>query len=265
MSMTVRVIKKFYDKDNKLVGYRIAAPNGESADVNKDALKTAVAAGSITIENMTLTSDGRLIGKAGNKPSNNGKASGPIKKVEEVVLEVYTNGRNIPGALIKTTENIGTIPGMPSGHTFDTGLDYKDKVKNGWYSNITNKNKKVTGTFKKKSFKNIKDKVVELVINNGGVPDVNVSTHSDRPKSKEYTIEVCVDNTIVRQAAFMLILDSLYNLNIMPCYIDEYTIVVKSLTGIQDVRKAVKEAFNKSNTKKDKKPASKKPASSKKK
>jgi len=54
-----RAIDKFYDKNGKIIGYRIT--DGKKVmDVYSDQLKQAIASGKIKFDNLTLTKDGRL-------------------------------------------------------------------------------------------------------------------------------------------------------------------------------------------------------------
>lgn len=244
MAVTVRVIKKYY-KDGVLIGYNIMDTNGNSIDIKKEALKSAVMSGKIAVENMTLTSDGRLIGRAGKKKTNN-RVVPPVARPVVNVVEVYTNGRNIPGVLVSTSEKMDSIAGLNPGCTFDTGLDYIANVKNNWYNNVKLENGKVTGEFKKKSFKNIRNKLVELVVNNTVEPGIAVTKSEDRLKNKTYVIEIdthCAP-TQISQAILILIMDTLYSNSIIPlCIYDDIVIEVKCITGINDVRKALKNTF----------------------
>ena len=100
--LKVRVIKKFHDEKGILLGYTIMDEQGNTRNVYKDQLKRAVASGQVDAVNMTLTSDGRLIGKASIKPAK--KVNTP-KLTGCKVVEIYTNGRNIAGALINQIDN----------------------------------------------------------------------------------------------------------------------------------------------------------------
>ena len=68
--LKVRVIRKYKDpKTELLVGYTIQdMSNGNTMNVYKDQLKQAIKAGQVDCVNMTMTSDGRLIGKAYKEP-----------------------------------------------------------------------------------------------------------------------------------------------------------------------------------------------------
>ena len=54
-----RAVDKFYDKNGKIVGYRIT-DGTKVVDVYSDQLKQAIASGKIKFDNLTLTKDGRL-------------------------------------------------------------------------------------------------------------------------------------------------------------------------------------------------------------
>ena len=144
--LTVRMIKKFHDKNGKLVGYTLRNENNptEVMNVTKEQLKAAIMNGQCEVVNMTLTSDGRLLGSASNKPKINvmtqeqhaqlhlEQKQRAIAKLEEQrrqeeaqrraeeerrrqleaqlahcseeLLEVYTNGKHIVAALVDQTE-----------------------------------------------------------------------------------------------------------------------------------------------------------------
>ena len=67
--MKVRAIRKFHDDKGILIGYTIQdEATGQQMNVYKEQLKQAVINKQCEIVNMTLTSDGRLIGKAAPAP-----------------------------------------------------------------------------------------------------------------------------------------------------------------------------------------------------
>ena len=67
--LVVKMIKKLYDKNGKLAGYTLRNEynKAEVMNVSKEQLKTAVLNGQCEVINMTLTSDGRLLGSAHSK------------------------------------------------------------------------------------------------------------------------------------------------------------------------------------------------------
>jgi hypothetical protein len=60
-SIQVKCIEKFRDKNNTIVGYRLADINGKTIDVKPDTLKNFIRTGQINVVNLTLTSDNRLL------------------------------------------------------------------------------------------------------------------------------------------------------------------------------------------------------------
>ena len=56
-----KCIQKFRDKQGKIYGYRLADVNGQTQDVTSDNLKLAIKTNQITVVNLKLTSDNRLV------------------------------------------------------------------------------------------------------------------------------------------------------------------------------------------------------------
>lgn len=59
--IVVRCIEKFRDKNNVIIGYRLQDSQGVAKDVYPDQLKVAIRNQQITVINLTLTSDNKLI------------------------------------------------------------------------------------------------------------------------------------------------------------------------------------------------------------
>lgn len=57
----VKCIKKFRDKQNKIIGYRLKDNNGLIKDFSADAVKQYISNETLYVTNLSLTSDGRLI------------------------------------------------------------------------------------------------------------------------------------------------------------------------------------------------------------
>ena len=57
-------LKKFRNKNNQIIGYRIQDKNGQTRDVKSEYLKQAIKNKQINVLNLTLTSDNKLIDKA---------------------------------------------------------------------------------------------------------------------------------------------------------------------------------------------------------
>ena len=148
------MIKKFHDKNGKLVGYTLRNENNptEVMNVTKEQLKSAIMNGQCEVVNMTLTSDGRLLGSASNKPKINvmtqeqhtqlhleqqqrAKAQleeqrrqeeaqrraeeerrrqleAQMPKCSEKLLEIYTNGKKIVAAFIDQTDLANKTSGI---------------------------------------------------------------------------------------------------------------------------------------------------------
>lgn len=61
--LAVKCIQKFRDRNNKIYGYRLQDSNGYTKDVRPEDLKAAIANNKVSVVNLTLTSDGRLLDK----------------------------------------------------------------------------------------------------------------------------------------------------------------------------------------------------------
>jgi hypothetical protein len=59
--MILTVISKNKDKHNKVIAYKLKSPGGQSIEVTPQMLKAAILNGKVTLDNMRLTSDHRLI------------------------------------------------------------------------------------------------------------------------------------------------------------------------------------------------------------
>lgn len=57
-------LQKIRDKNGFIRGYRLKDMNGEIRDIRPDALKNAIALQKCVVDNLTLTSDWRLIDKS---------------------------------------------------------------------------------------------------------------------------------------------------------------------------------------------------------
>lgn len=252
--LRVMIIKKYYDKDEKLIGYRVKnVDTGEEVDASKDAVKNMAVRGELDILNMTLTSDGRLIGRATTKLAPAKKSPEKPVGTGRKATRIYTNGRKI--ACILVDENlwlnrIGVTAktpykGIETGFNFDVGFEATEKIKRNEYDNI----KVVDGKMilapevKKQSYKNIKEKLMKTLLAN----DIHTTLRVDKGDNKyEYAIVIenydnFADLDPMVQILRVLIENCLSEYRTVPLYIDEDTIYVRCLTGITDVRKALKE------------------------
>lgn len=57
-------VKKLRDKNGFIRGYRLKDMSGEVRDIRPDALKNAIALQECIVDNLTLTSDWRLVDKS---------------------------------------------------------------------------------------------------------------------------------------------------------------------------------------------------------
>ena len=64
--LQAKCIKKFRDKHNKIIGYRLVDTNGNIQDVKAEKLKEVLSTGKLNIVNLTLTKDGRLVNTSEN-------------------------------------------------------------------------------------------------------------------------------------------------------------------------------------------------------
>lgn len=244
--MKVRAIRKFHDDKGILIGYTIQdEATGQQMNVYKEQLKQAVINKQCEIVNMTLTSDGRLIGKAAPAPKKR-----ETKKWGCNLLEIYTNGKHISGGLVDQTENYkmqGKMPkglkGLQLGYGFEPGTDITSRIKNGTYDNvrIVDGKPSMEGT-KRKSFKTVKPKLMKMLTDNEIITTYSVSKGDDK---YEYRIVIDnydgIDNDGAIQIILCLIEDAVITAKLKPLYIDEDSVFVQCMTGINDVRKALKE------------------------
>lgn len=242
----VKVTQKFHSNDGKLIGYRIMDESGKQMDVYKDQLKMAVANKQVECVNMTLTSDGRLIGKASNKPMT------PQKQKSGVILcDLFTNGKNIIGAIINDSEHrqINNMKpflakGVKPGTAFEVGNEALSKANCGWYDNIVktqdNKIDFKASQVRKITFSKVRDKLIGIIKENiGQMPIIEV----EKVGKEDYGIHITnydiFGNDII-QIIYIIIVDALIKAEIKPDCIDEDTVSCRTSKGISEVRKAIK-------------------------
>lgn len=278
--LKVRVIRKYKDpKTELLVGYTIQdMTTGNTMNVYKDQLKQAIKAGQVDCVNMTMTSDGRLIGKAYKepvRPRTNTPAQpvapqaqapvkpqapaveahhvapavvaptveAPAKSTKQSVAEVYTNGKHIAAVLVNEAEDNFTIPGYAEGQTFDFDEEAVKKIKDGWYANVTVEDgkPKFEDSVKRKSFKSVKNKMLKALVELNYKPELVVEKTATKG---EYDIILTNEApaVAVEQLVWALVADSMITDKIHFNYADEHKINV-STTRIDEARKTVKNAF----------------------
>lgn len=128
-----KCIQKFRDAKNKIYGYRLIDLAGQTQDVTPDDLKRAIHNKQISIINLTLTSDGRLVDKSPEKQLENkkimpNKVESQDKKLEDmadmIANKIYKKlGINTPAKEIKCLNNSydGNID-----QRYEPEIEYKD-------------------------------------------------------------------------------------------------------------------------------------------
>jgi len=249
--LNLRVIRKYHDNKGLLYAYRVKDLNtGSEMDVHKDELKNAVARGAVSVDNMTLTSDGRLIGHATHKDRPVARANRAPVNSGRIAEAVFTNGRKIACIMVNETEHLQRCglacrqyKGLNAGFTFDVGFEATKQIADGGYTNI----KMVDGkpdfsNTKKKAYKQLKEKLLKILEGNGVHSTLTVGKGDNK-----YEYIVTIDNydsidghNVMAQVIYILIENAMYDNNIKPLYIDEDKMFVSCMTGINDVRKALK-------------------------
>lgn len=243
----VLVTKKHHDEKGILIGYTIKDSNGQCMNIRKEALKEHIINGQVNAVNMTMTSDGRLIGRAMKKEK-------PVKKGTGIIADtVFTNGKKIACILVNKTEWLKEIgvthptkyEKIALGYSFDVGFEGANEILKGGYDNIQIIDGKPDfSKTRKKSFKSNKQKFIDTLKANGISYELKVETGD---KKFEYAIIIkgydkFEDLEPITQLIHILIENAMYDAKIKPIYIDEDTMYVECLTGIKDVRQALKVA-----------------------
>lgn len=172
MALKVEIIKKIH-KNRKLVGYKVRDEKGNEMDIDKDAVKDAIKSGKVEVTNMTVTSDGRILGAA--KPSLNKDMK---KEIEYRLVEVYTYNDNIVGAMVDESEAVDAgiidehdIAGLSHGYTFETADTVIDRMANNIYSNMSISNGNIESDIKRVDIESAKDSMLNLLRANEIVVD----------------------------------------------------------------------------------------------
>lgn len=242
----VLVTKKHHDEKGILIGYTIKDANGQYMNIRKEALKDYIVNGQVNVLNMTMTSDGRLIGRAMKNEKQLRKRTGRIADT------VFTNGKKIACILVDETEWLKSIrvthptkyEKIALGFNFDTGFEGTEKMLRGEYDNIPIiEGKPDFSKTRKKSFKSSKQKFIDTLKSNGISYELKVSIGTEKG---EYAIEILgydkfEDLEPMVQLVHILIENAMYNGKMKVKYIDGDTVYVTSLTGIKDVRQALKD------------------------
>jgi hypothetical protein len=195
---------------------------------------------------MTLTSDGRLIGKAAPEPKKRVAKQNTLSGVQ--LVEIYTNGKNISAAMIKYTTPKDELAGVQDGISLDVGHEAVNKIQGGWYDNIKHVDGKIdfaSAGIKKKSFKSVQPKLLKILLDNWGMPSFRVEKSRNGDK---YNYDVIVENgdanlwdhEMLVEIVHALVTDAMYTSKIKVICYDSTVTTVSCMTGINDVRKALK-------------------------
>ena len=254
--LKVRVVKKYHDAKGILIGYTIQDESGKTMDVHKDQLKNAVANGQCEVVNMTLTSDGRLIGSA-NKKSDKQKVNAFVhERNGEELLQIFTNGKRVVAGLVDQKELASNtwgakqLSGLETGYVFQVGHEVVSKANALLYDNI----KVVDGkpdlsSIKRRSFAGIKPKLLKILKNEyTDASKLNISVEKG-DKKYEYIVRLNDYDDLynhydkseeIYNIIYCLLEDVFVTSKMKVLYIDEDTMHISCLTGISDVRKALK-------------------------
>ena len=105
-------LRKFRNKNNQIIGYKIQDKNGNTLDVKPEYLKQAIRNNQVNVLNLTLTSDNKLIDRTykPQKPQKN--------NLKDIIAKIRTLGTPVTSPcghtyyIIKKTDT--TIVGIPS-------------------------------------------------------------------------------------------------------------------------------------------------------
>lgn len=214
MALKVEIIEKIHN-NRRLVGYKIRDEKGNEMSIDKDAVKDAIKSGKVEVTNMTVTSDGRILGAA--KPS--------VKKtkkneIEYRLIEVYTYGNKLVGALVDESEAVDAciidnhdIKGLGHGLTFETAGVALDRMSNNIYSNISVSGNEVTSDITKVDFDEVVPNMLKILrANEATINESDIGIEFDED-SNEFVInnpvKTDVDDTI-RRLIMLLITNRLY-------------------------------------------------------
>lgn len=273
--LRVRAIQKYYDEQHILIGYTIQDVNNpdQRRNVTKDVLKQAIINGQCECVNMTLTSDGRLIGHAAEQKQKKAPAQvksnhvqynhqiqkpiqhqAPVQKPVQTpvsssrkdmdikLIGVFTNGKKISAGLIDDSEFQKQHGRAFVEGGYVDGLTIEDHIKHNIFSNLTktSDDKYDMSSIKRQSFSKVKDKLLKKMAESNFLFNVEVGKGQEKGDYEIVITNYESMSTACQNIATCLLLDAMYTAKIKVNYIEDGVIVVKGLTGIADVRKAVK-------------------------
>lgn len=201
----VRAIQKLRDADGNLIGYTLQQVGTDYiVHVYKEPLKEAVRNGQVNLVNMTLTSDGRLIGHAAKERKPRQAKAAPVAPVwtpNNVNLQaIFTCGKDILCGLVeyKDQSAVGAeLKGMKPLTKFELGDAIKAGMSNGLYDNLVvgerEGKKDESGQLDLKacgvtkgSFSKVKQKFQNVIKANGVESKLNLK----RNKKDDFIVEI---------------------------------------------------------------------------
>lgn len=237
MPLKIEVIKKIHH-NKKLVGYEVMDENGNVMSIDKDAVKSAIQSGKVEVLNMTVTADGRLLGAA--KPLSK-KDDKP--EIEYKLLEVYTHGDSIVGALVDESSAVDAgiidsndIAGLEHGYNFETANTVVDRMADNIYSNLEVSDGEVSSNITRVNFADVVDKMVKILrVNNLAfvLEDFKVQANCDG--SFDIANPADTDNTAkIRRIVMLIITYKLLTLGINVLAVNDEVIKVQADNTTED-------------------------------
>ena len=89
-----RCIRKFRNKSNVIIGYRLIDDKGKTLDINAQALKTAMRNKAVEISNLSLTADNRIISldiKDNYKKHSKTTDNNPFRVTQELIDSLHVD------------------------------------------------------------------------------------------------------------------------------------------------------------------------------
>lgn len=257
--LTVRAIKKYHDAKGILLGYLIQQEGtSNTMQVTKEQLKNAVRAGQCQVVNLTLTSDNRFIGSAKPLPKRRAKAVQEVSEVEYLVQVLTSGGKPVLGitAFIRkdkfkeiiSNTDVKKIGQAVQSNKTRQNIVLRDELEKSMnsYGNTTLKpegSAKVSmaqiGVSTKK-FETQEKVLLDMLNNKGGVQGASIA----KIDKTTYSISLSAANptreTSILGIAFVMNAVMVNKIRVEGYSINEGKIQVKCLTGVADLKKALK-------------------------
>lgn len=239
MALKLEVVKKIHDKGRgkKLIGYTVRDESGKEMNIDKESLKQAINENKVEVTNMTVTEDGRLLGAA--KPTDRSKNK---KEISYKVVEVYTLGDKIIGALVDESEAVDAgiidnhdIEGLQHGFTFEVADVVLDRMESNVYSNIKVNDGNVSSDIIRVDFGTVKNSMFNLLRLNNITIDINdlcvePNITDECTDIDGYTISNPLKtnaNDTIRRIVMLLITNKMYEIGYnVKCVNDENIVVI---------------------------------------